>query len=96
MAADSRLGFHATGRRDDNIRDRSHERAQEVHLRALPDACGARLGQNNPQRDRASEPALAASCPHDGCDQHHQDEEDEGAGHLVHVPEFEALFHHQR
>ena len=48
VAANARPGFHAAGRIDDDIGDRPHERAQKVHLRALPDARCARLGQNDP------------------------------------------------
>ena len=91
IAANVHLGFHPPGRIDADIGDRPHERAQKVNLRSLPDARGARLGQDDPQRDIADEPALAAARKHESGDEHREHDEDERAGDRVDVPKFEAL-----
>ena len=93
VAADVCLGFHAAGRVHNDIGNRPHECAQKINLRALPDSRRAGLGQNDPQRDTAFEPALAVARPHDGGDQHGDNDEHERAGDFVDAPEFEALFH---
>jgi hypothetical protein len=58
----------------------------------LPDSRRAVLRQNDPQRDVAPEPALAAARPQDGGDQYSDDDENESAGDLIDVPEFESAF----
>jgi hypothetical protein len=59
----------------------------------LPDARGAFLGQNNPQRDVANEPALAAARKHESGYEHPEHDENERARDRVDVPVFETLFH---
>jgi hypothetical protein len=57
----------------------------------LPDARGTGLGQDNPQRDIADEPALTAPRKHENGDEHPKHDEDERARDRLDMPESEAL-----